>query len=206
MFVSKFSYVVRVLCGAALILVITGCAHPINIAPDLKSIRKNEASEKSVNKVTYFFNEDIDIEVITSAGGGDKVRYKPYKDLDVGIYKTFSDIFKQTKLVKNSEMAKDTDADYLAAISITTDSSSDSAFTWPPTTFVVNLYAEFKNVKSGEKTQIRSTGEGRADFYEMKGEFNLSAKRASEDLLKKFSSAVLNSGVATNKDSLNTKK
>lgn len=206
MFVSKFGYVVRILCGAALVLIITGCAHPINIAPDLKNIRKNEVSEKSPNKITYYFNEDIEIEVITSAGGGDKVRYKPYKDLDVGVYKTFSDIFKQTKLVKNSEMAKDTDADYLAAISITTDSSSDSAFTWPPTTFVINLYAEFKNVKSGEKTHIRSTGEGRADFYEMKGEFNLSAKRASEDLLKKFSSAILSSGVVINTDSSKNKK
>lgn len=169
---------------------LTGCAHPINISPDLSAINANSSNVKIDKKITYYFTEDLEKEVTTPGGGGDSVKYKPYKELDMGIYKVFADKFKTVEVLKKP--GEKINADYSAEITISTNSSSSSAFTWPPTLFGVNIVAEFSNLQSGLKEKISVSGEGRAEFSEFKSNFNLSAKRASEDVLTKLNSAISN--------------
>ena len=173
-----------------IVALLSGCAHPINISPDLASLSSNSSAEKIDKKITYYFTEDLEKEVTTPGGGGDSVKYKPYKELDIGIYKVLSDKFKNVEVLKKS--GEKVNADYSAEITISTNSSSSSAFTWPPTLFGVNISAEFANLQSGLKEKISVSGEGRAEFSEFKSNFNLSAKRASEDVLGKLSAALSN--------------
>lgn len=172
------------------VALLSGCAHPINISPDLAALSSNSSAEKIDKKITYYFTEDLEKEVTTPGGGGDSVKYKPYKELDIGIYKVLSDKFKNVEVLKKS--GEKINADYSAEITISTNSSSSSALTWPPTLFGVNISAEFSNLQSGLKEKISVSGEGRAEFSEFKSNFNLSAKRASEDVLSKLSAALSN--------------
>jgi hypothetical protein len=174
---------------------VAGCAHPIVISPEISSLKGNQTVEKSPKRLAYYFAEDIDKEVTTPGGGGDNVRYKPYQQLDAGIYKAFSDFFNNVSLLKSSSDRARSDADYLAEISISTNSSSPSLLTWPPTLFGVNIEASFSDPKSGQKERILVSGEGRAEFSEFKGNFGLSAKRASEDALNKLTAALSNSNL-----------
>ena len=180
---------------AFVVTLISGCAHPLNITPDLSALNKNSSGEKSRNNVTYYFTEDIEKEVITPGGGGDSVKYKPYKELDTGIYKVLSDNFKSVVMLKKGADKPKSDDDILAEITISTNSSSSSAFTWPPTMFGVNISADFLHPKTGKKEKILATGEGRAEFSEFKSNFNLSAKRSSEDALNKLGVAISGSNI-----------
>jgi hypothetical protein len=186
---------------AFLVLLISGCAHPLNISPDISSLNSGkQLKEKNGKKIIYYFSEDIDKEVITPGGGGDNVKYKPYKELDTGIYKILADHFKSVSMKKNEADQNSNDHDLIAEITISTNSSSSSAFTWPPTLFGVNINAEFSDQKTGVKEKLLAIGEGRAEFSEFKNNFNLSAKRASEDALKKFSAAIAASNFIRTKE------
>ena len=68
-------------------LILGGCAHPITIAPDIASVGivKQRKSSKSIG---YYFAESAEKEVTTAGGGGDSIRYKPYKDLETGSLST----------------------------------------------------------------------------------------------------------------------
>jgi hypothetical protein len=169
---------------------ISGCAHPLNISPDISAINKGTPIEKSAKNISYYFSEDIEKEVTTPGGGGDKVKYKPYKELDTGIYKVLSDNFKSVVMLKGGVVQSKSDNDLVAEITISTNSSSSSAFTWPPTLFGINISTDLLNPKTGKKEKVLVVGEGRAEFSEFKSNFNLSAKRASEDALNKLSAAI----------------
>jgi len=110
-----------------LVVLISGCAHPLNISPDIAAINKSASSEKSVKSISYYFTEDIDKEVTTPAGGGDSVKYKTYKELYIGIYKVLSDNFKNVKMLKVRDDQTKADNDLVAEITISTNSSSSSA-------------------------------------------------------------------------------
>lgn len=179
---------------AFLIAFISGCAHPLNISPDIAAINKSASSKKSVKSISYYFTEDIDKEVTTPGGGGDSVKYKPYKELDIGIYKVLSDNFKSVVMLKRGVDQSKADNDLVAEITISTNSSSSSAFTWPPTLFGVNISSDFLNPKTGNKEKLFIVGEGRAEFSEFKSNVNLSARRASEDALNKFGAAIAGAG------------
>lgn len=180
----------RVFFLAFVVALISGCAHPLNISPDIAAINKSTSSEKSVKSISYYFTEDIDKEVTTPGGGGDSVKYKPYKELDIGIYKVLSDNFKSVVIIKNGVDQSKAVNDLVAEITISTNSSSSSVFTWPPTLFGVNISSDFLNPKTGKKEKLLVVGEGRAEFSEFKSNLNLSAKRASEDALNKFGAAI----------------
>lgn len=178
-------------CAVSVVMV-TGCAHPISMAPDLGTV---PAASAKINKTAGYVlsAEDMAKEVETPGGGGDKVKYFPYKDLDAGLYKSFSQVFTNVvklKGVNDAEGIASQGVSLVIAPSITTDSSSSSAFTWPPTKFTVNLTCTVVDAKGAPVTVITSTGEGAAEFSEFKSNFSLSAKRASEDALKKLVKAL----------------
>jgi len=172
-----------ILLGIALIL--GGCAHPIVIAPDLSTvgITQQTMSKKSIG---YYYAESVEKEVTTSGGGGDDVRYKPYKDLETGLYKMYSSIFSDVTLLSSSSDPGKSKVDYIAAVEISTSSSSPSLFTWPPTVFTLNLANNISDAKGTVLGNLRTSGEGRAEFSEFKSDFGLAGKRASQEALNKM--------------------
>lgn len=187
--------ILKIAVLAALALVLGGCAHPLVISPDLSQI--TTSSDKIGKNVSYYFTDDLEKEVITPGGGGDMVKYKPYKDLDTGVYKMFSNTFQNASYARNKPDSSQTDLDYIAAVTISTSSSSSSAFTWIPTLFTVNLNVDFTDVRTERSTKLQVAGEGRAEYSEFKTNFNLTGKRASEDAINKMSSEILKSELST---------
>ena len=91
---------------------------------------------------------------------------------------------------KDSVALKKDGLNLLITPEIETMSSSPSLLTWPPTQFAVNLTCRIMDVNGTVVETIRITGDGRAEFDEFKGNFSLSATRASNDALKRLITAL----------------
>lgn len=182
----------RALLGsAAVILLLTGCAHPISLTPDLAKIPP--ASSKIAKTAGYVIAETNRWrEVTTPGGGGDKVRYFPYRDLEPGFRKVLSEVFDKVAKLSGPDDAAIAAQNVSLVITptITTTSSSSSALTWPPTSFTIELNCAVLDARGQPVTQIKSQGEGRATFDEFKHEFALAARRAAEDALENLVKAL----------------
>lgn len=77
----KFSHRVfsSLLCALALVT-LAGCAHPVSIRSDVAYPKGQAANSASVGY--YISDSNRSLEVTTPAGGGDKIRYFPYRDLE----------------------------------------------------------------------------------------------------------------------------
>lgn len=169
---------------------IGGCAHSIDISPDITAVGQTQ-QVKSPKTIGYYFSEPVEKEVITSGGGGDQVKYKPYKDLATGIYKMYSNLFSGVTQLSSLGEATNSKVDYIAAVDISTSSSSPSLFTWPPTLFTLNLTTNITDAKGNALGNFRASGEGQAEFSEFVREKGLSGKRASQDALNKMQGLVV---------------
>ena len=182
----------RIILIAASLLYVTflaGCAHPINMRPDVSLIQAGGVQK--INKVAGFYISDANLalEVTTPGGGGDKVRYFPYRDIEAGFYKALSETFtKVTKISNPNDFAalKAAGISLLITPSVTTTSASPSPFTWPPTQFTVTLDCQVVDATGKALTSVTVTGTGKAEFDEFKANFSLSAVRASEDALRQL--------------------
>lgn len=168
-----------------MVLILEGCAHPITITPDLSTVGITQQT-KSSKSIGYYLAESVEKEVTTSGGGGDNVKYKPYKDLETGLYKMYAGIFASVTLLSSSSDPARFKLDYIAAVEISTSSSSPSLFTWPPTVFTLNLANDISDAKGTLLGNLRTSGEGRAEFSEFKSDFGLAGKRASQEALNKM--------------------
>ena len=178
---------------AAASVALFGCAHPINMKPNIDAI-KGVATAVIDKQVGYHISEaNMAVEVTTPGGGGDKVRYFPYRDMDAGFYKALSEVFKGVSKIANPKDAvaiAKSGITVLIVPEITTTSSSPSPFTWPPTKFTVTLNCSVVDANGQNLTSIKVQGEGQAEFDEFKGNFSRSAVRASDDALKKLVQAL----------------
>jgi len=176
--------------SVSLLIFIGACAHPINISP---KVMADEVAAPNIKKsVAYVITQsDRDLEVTTDGGGGDKVRYFPYRDLESGIYQALSALFSRVTLVRTlsdeATLSKN-DASLVMVPKITTSSSSDGMFTWPPTQFSIVIDYRFQDRSGGEVYRNMVMGEGRATFSEFSAarDFALAGRRAAEDVLKKL--------------------
>jgi hypothetical protein len=169
--------------------VLTGCAHPIVITPQLSNL--NDAQIVPMKKsVGYYISEaDLALKVITPGGGGDKVAYFPYKELEPALQKVLFNMFDKVErlssLSDTATMAQK-NLTYVFVPSIKTDSSSSGFFTWMPTNFTVTLACKALS-PSGETLWSREfNGSGTAVTKELLGDFSLAAKRASEQAFVEF--------------------
>ncbi len=172
-----------------LALFITGCAHPILITPDLQSLKKPQGEFIHATAGYYISAENRNKKVITPGGGGDRVAYYPYKELEPALQKVLFSIFDDVKtldLPPSPEYLKENAIVFGFLPEITTDSNSNSAFTWPPTSFTVNLTC--KAFSRGGKLiwDKKYTAVGTATFSEFKHDFSLSAKRASQQVFSEM--------------------
>jgi len=181
------------LASVAVVALLTGCAHPISVTADVSQI-KGSGPAKIDKSVGYFIApEDRTREVITAGGGGDKVSYVPYRDLEAGMYKALSEVFTNVSTLNSptdtARLSKD-GIQLVIAPKIVTTSSSDSLLTWPPTLFTVELACKVTDPTGAHLTEVRALGTGRAEFAEFKSDFSLSAKRAAQDAMTKLVKAL----------------
>jgi hypothetical protein len=175
-----------------LIPFISACAHPITINP-IKTPDRIEA-KLSPKKAAYVMTEsDRNKQVTTSGGGGDKITYYPYRDTEKAIRDALRSVYADVVAVKSSsdESIKDDNISVLYTPVITTVSNSDSAFTWPPTYFKVELICNVSDKTSKELSTIRVSGSGNAEFSEFKINTGLAGSRASSDLSEKLRQEIL---------------
>jgi hypothetical protein len=167
-----------------------GCAHPISVSGDAAALAGTSAAAAKVDrKVGLLITEEQRKREVTSpGGGGDKVSYFPYRDLETGLYVALNEVFTGvTRLAGPAdEKVRSEGVTLIIAPEIITTSHSPSLLTWPPTVFTIELTCSVKDTDARELTRIRVQGEGRAEFDEFKSDPSLSAKRASTDALKKL--------------------
>lgn len=182
------------LAGAALFVgLLTACAHPIGIGP-LETPTRNEAG-LNPKKVAYVMTDaDRAKEVITPGGGGDKVSYFPYRDLEKSIRdalrSVYADVF-VLNAVSDQEAIKNYGVSYVFTPSITTQSESPSIFTWPPTKFDIDLTCNVTDAEGKAVTQVRAQATGTAEFSEFMKDFGLSGRRAATQVSEQLRQAVL---------------
>lgn len=176
----------------ATVLCLGGCAHPITLSPSLAGI-SGAAGQKIDKRVGLLITEaDRQAQVTTPGGGGDKVSYYPYRDLEPALYFAMSESFASVARVASFSDPK-VAAERLQLIiqpKVQTTSFSDSLLTWPPTIFTVELAVAVNSTAGGLIAELRVMGEGRASFDEFKGQPGLSANRAAEDAVKKLIRAI----------------
>lgn len=173
------------------VLLLVGCAHSINIAPNLSNNTRSDVKQIDVNVGYYISSEDLAREVISPGGGGDKVKYHPYKELEPALFKTFSNIFRRAYAMKSptdKAAIQANDITFVFIPKIETISSSDSMFTWPPTMFQVKLTCQALNRDGNKIWEQQVTGQGNATFSEFKGNFSLAAQKASEQAIAELQS------------------
>lgn len=169
-----------------------GCAHPITMNPDLGALKAG-ASPIDKRMALYISEASKSVEVTTAGGGGDKVRYFPYRDMEPGLYKALSDTFREVTMVRDlAGLAKvrTEGKTLLMTPTISTQSSSESPFTWPPTQFTVDLTCKVTDAAGKVVDTVAVSGHGVATFDEFKGNFSLAATRASTDALSKLVKAL----------------
>jgi len=175
-----------IVCFAAMI---SACAHPINITPSFSPHQSDK--ETFSTKVAGYVMNDLDRgkETITSGGGGDKVSYFPYRDLESGIRGALRTLYKDVVVVGSSSdisAIKRDGIDIVFSAKIDTTSGSGSIFTWPPTDFSVELSSTVTDAQGNFLTSFRAKGVGAASFSEFKNDFGLAGKRAAREMLEDF--------------------
>jgi hypothetical protein len=176
------------------LLAMSGCAHKIEISPDLSIIESKENSDKISASIGYYIDPvSKEREVITPGGGGDRIRYKPYFDIEDAfsamLHNIFTNVITLDSIANNNSVNKS--IDYLLTLDITTNSSSASMLTWPPTWFGVNISSNLMR-PSGEIIETLSVkGEGRAEYSEFLFNKGLAGRRASLDAINKMQNALL---------------
>lgn len=184
-------YPLRLFALSIFAMVLVGCAHPIVITPDLQTI--DRASVNPIDKTVayYIATADREKEVITPGGGGDKVKYYPYKELEPALRKVLNNLFRSVKRVDNptdTAFLQANDITYVFQPEITTTSRSDSLITWPPTEFTISLNCVAFDRSGNTVWQKKIDAKGEAAFSEFLGDFSLSAKRATEAAFKQLQS------------------
>jgi len=166
-----------------------GCARNITISPTDISISK----PNSFNiKVGYVISQsELNKEVITPAGGGDKVKYKPYQALATGLNLALKQIFLDAvRLDSISQISNYSDIALLFDPTIIkTDSSSSSYMFWPPENFTLQLDCYIYDRKKNQLQKIESIGYGsssKSDWFGHFDKFGIAGQRAMRNAIEEM--------------------
>lgn len=174
----------------AAILMFSGCAHKIDMAPNLDTIRTTQVEPFKLNVAYYISDSDKQLEVITPGGGGDNVKYTPYADTEAALNAVLQNAFSKAYFLKSLEdkaFIANKNISYIFQPKIVTSSSSENMFTWPPERFVVELTCTALDPLSKSSLwEITTNGAGTADFGDYRKDFSAAARKASEDAFLKM--------------------
>jgi hypothetical protein len=163
----------------------TGCAHQIEINPDMANI--NQVENKSEKVVGYYIAEENKTKKVTTpGGGGDKITYQPYRDIESAFYTVLANKYKDVYSVKSlseSDFINEKGISLIFVPEIETNSSSDSLMTWPATDFTIKLTCKAMAANGELVWEKTVESAGHAEFDEFKSDFSLSARRASEQAI-----------------------
>lgn len=191
------STTLRVLLATFALTLLEGCAHSIVITPDSSKLPVAGSIRPANHAVGYYVSdEERTRRVITPGGGGDKIEYAPYKDLEPGIYRVLNNLFSNVYVLKSMDdnaLIAEKSIRYVLRPKITTNSSSSGVFTWPPTDFTVIMEITAFDNTGRQAWKDALTGEGKAEFSEFKSDFALAAKRASEHALSRLQEKIASS-------------
>ncbi|WP_422095927.1 hypothetical protein [Variovorax sp.] len=177
------------------VTVLAGCAHPIAVVPDQARLaRSADAPAPMPLRVGYHIPAALaDMEVTTPGGGGDNIRYFPYRDIDAGFEKmlsnVFSDIVKLPSIAKPAETAS-SGVHYVIVPTIVTTSGGSGLFTWPPTSFSVDLTSQIRDPAGTLVASPRVVGFGSAETSERIFDHGIAGRRAMEDALLRMQAAL----------------
>lgn len=180
-----------------LLFSLVGCGHSINITPPMNTLSKEGVVKIDKNVGYYISAENMNKEVTTPGGGGDKVKYFPYKESEPALKAVLGNIFQQVVSVPAPNDAKfiaDNKIAYIFTPELTTDSSSPSPFTWPPTKFTLKIDCKAADDSGKLLWQTVVTGEGQAEFEEFKSDFSLAARKASQKAFMKLQEEIGKAG------------
>ena len=190
------------LCLLAVVLLV-GCAHPISISPNVPRLdsKAGTPSKVKANVGYYMPPELLSLEVTTPGGGGDKVRYFPYKDLDSAYMRILMSVFEGVNRLNSANNAAELSSasiNYVVSPILVTNSDSTGVFTWPPTSFTIDLTSNIREPSGQPVASPRVVGSGQVlSFSEFKGDFGLSGRIAMEDALLKMQRALLDVSYAS---------
>lgn len=173
------------------------CGHSINITPPLNTLDKDGISKIDKNVGYFISQENMDKEITTPGGGGDKVKYFPYKESEPALIKVLSNIFNQVHRVPSEtdlQFIMDKNISYIFTPEYKTDSSSESIFTWPPTKFSMIIDCKAVDKEGTVLWQTTLAGDGAAEFAEFKHDFSLAARRATKNAFIQLQDEIINSG------------
>ncbi len=181
-----------ILAGLWLAAVLAGCAHPISLAANVADLAGTGTGKLDKAVGLAISDDDRKREVIGPGGGGDKLSYQPYRDLETGLYVALSETFTRVTRVSGTgdPKVRSDGLDYVVVPTIATTSFSPSLFTWPPTVFTIELTCRVVDADGKPVTELRAMGDGRAEFEEFKGDLSLAARRAADDALRKLVKAL----------------
>lgn len=187
----------KILLAISVVSALGGCAHPIKVTPDLTKIyyESNSSNHISASVGYYIPPELISLEVTTPGGGGDNVRYFPYKDMEAGYERALSNVFSgvvKLPLAPDFSRTKDQGLDYIIEPQLVTSSGSTGFFTWPPTDFTVDLTSRIRDVNGVQIATPRVIGIGQAETNARLIEHGIAGQRAMNDALFKMQLALKN--------------
>ena len=192
----------RLGCMTVLVMMAAGCAHQMTMRADIAGLALPAGAIRIPRNIgLYISPENRAKEVTTAGGGGDKVSYRPYGDLETGLYKVLGNAFQNVDLLGTLNDANSIAKHSLTLIAIpeiATTSSSTGVFTWMATDFTVQLSCKITDVAGREVATVSSTGIGHAEYSDLRSDFSVAGERASRDALEKFQAAVLQSAALRN--------
>ncbi|WP_157268271.1 SHOCT domain-containing protein [Azohydromonas aeria] len=187
----------RIIILLGMVMALAGCAHPVNISPNAAVVTRSPDLPPRVRHNVGFFLplELMNLEVTTPGGGGDSVRYFPYRDMESGYQYMLSNVFENVVRLSAVGSAEDLARQGVKVVvtpTLVTNSGSTNTLTWSPTHFTVDLTSQVRDASGKSLGNPRVVGNGRTngalitDF-----DFGKSGRLAMEDALRKMQQALL---------------
>lgn len=178
----------KILGAIVSLFLLAGCAHAINITPNLRALTANTEILKT--PVGYYLSPaDRDKQVSQPSGGGDSVTYYPYKELEPALQKVLYERFKVVHALSSpptERVLAEGKVDYAFIPEFITENYSTGVLTWPPTKFIVKCSMRAVDKTGTVVWSKQYEGTGEATSSDWKQDFGIAAKRAAESAFKSF--------------------
>jgi hypothetical protein len=181
------------LAAVAGIVWLSACSHPVKITPPALTL----ASDPTVRidrAVGYLItDQQRGMQVTSGGGGGDKISYTPYRDLESGLYQTLASVFSSVYVVPGAgadAFVADKHLIFVFVPEIATDSSSANILLWNPTDFSVRMHVVASDATGKPVWSRDFIGKGHAPAGGSLVE-NLAAQQAAADVFGQLQKALL---------------
>lgn len=171
----------------AICILVTACAHRINITPSVSQLEAVKLPRIKQNVGYYISPENLKKQVVTPAGGGDNVKYLPYKESEPVLKAILLNVFVnayQMPSLDDAQFISSRNISYIFIPEIVTNSSSRSIWIWPPSDFTVTLDCKAVEPSGGVLWKTTVDSEAHMGLPQVHQDFSLAGKVA---LAKAFS-------------------